>query len=70
MFSSGIQNQILVSLDSFASLDKSEKSEKWQWPVRDQVGDSDDFFNELCFSDNGLKNQQLTVQIFWNIIKF
>ena len=68
--SNGIQHQVLLLLDIILSLENCERSQKWQQPVPDHFSDSEKFFIEMYFLDNGLKSQQWTVQLFWNRIKF
>ena len=41
-FSSGIQDQILLSLDIILLLENCERSQKWQQPVPDHFGDNDE----------------------------
>ena len=56
--SSGIQDQILLLLDIFPSLDKCEKKIKnLQQLVSDAFEDSERVFIELYFFDNGLNSQ-------------
>ena len=69
MFSSGIQAQTLVLIDSFPSHDKYEKKQK---------GDNDQFLIKLVIMKNdsasciflvfGFNSQQGTVQFFRKII--
>ena len=47
--SSGIQDQILLLLDIILSLENYERSQKWQQPVPNHFGDSEEFFSELFF---------------------
>ena len=48
--SSGIQDQILLLFDITLSLKNCERNQKWQQPVRDHFGASDEFFIEKYFS--------------------
>ena len=68
--SSGIQDQILLLLDIVLPLEYCEIVKKWEQPVPDHFGYSDEFFIETYFLDNGLRSQQLTVQLFRNRINF
>ena len=43
--SSGIQDQILPLLDIILSLENCERSQKWQQPVPDHFGESEELLN-------------------------
>ena len=47
--SSSIEDQNLLLLDIILSLERSERSQKWQQPVPDHFGHSEEFFIEMFF---------------------
>ena len=60
----GIQNQLFFCLTAFLHSLWVKKSKKWQQPVPDHFDGNENFFSELCFLDNGFKNQQWTANFF------